>query len=259
MCIIFAAYRSHPDYELIIAANRDEFYRRPSKAAHFWDDEPNILAGRDLKQMGTWMGITKSGRFAALTNYRSPAEFQKPYKRSRGQIVKDFLAGNEAPIEFLKRLQHKKEEYRGFNILVGDQKELYYYSNIGNQIQKLQAGIYGLSNDQLDTPWPKAEKGKQHLQQLLNRSNWNCEDLFKLLADHDPAPSDKLPQTGIPVELEKMLSSIFIQSPDYGTRCSTVLLIDREHEVHFVERTFDGGTIQDQAFRFRLTAEEAST
>ncbi|RST76311.1 NRDE family protein [Siminovitchia acidinfaciens] len=251
MCIIFLAYRCHPKYGLITAANRDEFYKRPTEAAHFWKDELCILAGRDLEQMGTWMGVTRTGRFAALTNYRNPAEFEKKDKQSRGHIVRSFLAGTETPLEFLTKLQQEKSAYKGFNLFVADEDNLMYYSNIEDQIKKLSPGIYGLSNELLDTPWPKVEKGKQQLKQLLDH-DLDPECLFKILADSDPAPEELLPQTGIPLDLEKTLSSIFIESPDYGTRCSTVLTIDKGRNVHFIERTFPQAEGYEKEFTFQL-------
>lgn len=251
MCIIFLAYRCHPTYDLITAANRDEFYKRPTKAAHFWDENPSILAGRDLEQMGTWMGVTRSGRFAALTNYRNPEEFKKMDKKSRGHIVQSFLSRDEAPLEFLENLQKKRLDYRGFNLFIADRESLLYYSNIGNEIKVLEPGIYGLSNHQLDTPWPKVEKGKQQLMQLLDGS-LNHESLFKILADNEQASEEKLPRTGIPLELEKTVSSIFIESPDYGTRCSTVLTIDKDKNVRFIERSFPSSKAAEREFTFKL-------
>lgn len=251
MCIIFVAFRCHPDYHLITAANRDEFYKRPSKAAHYWDDHPSILAGRDLEQMGTWMGITRTGRFAALTNYRNPSEFDKTDKKSRGHIVRDFLAGDESPVEFLKNLQQERLDYKGFNLFVADAETLLYYSNIGNQIKKLGPGIYGLSNDQLDTPWPKVVKGKHQIKQLL-ANGVDHKSLFTILADNEPAPEEKLPKTGIPLKLEKTLSSIFIKSSDYGTRCSTVVTIDQKRNVRFIERTVSLNGNQEKEFTFML-------
>ncbi|GIN91768.1 hypothetical protein J6TS1_44950 [Siminovitchia terrae] len=249
MCIIFIAYRCHPNYNLITAANRDEFYKRPTKAAYFWEDNPSILAGRDLEQMGTWMGVTRTGRFAALTNYRNPSEFEKADKKSRGHIVRDFLAGDESTFEFLKKLQQENLNYRGFNLFVSDGDSLMYYSNIGNEIKQLEPGIYGLSNDQLDTPWPKVEKGKRKLKQMLD-NGLNHEQLFALLGDQETAPEEKLPRTGVPLQLEKTLSSIFIKSPDYGTRCSTVLTIDQNQKIHFIEKTFMSHGADEKEFTF---------
>lgn len=237
MCILFIAYRIHPEYPLILAANRDEIYDRPTKSAHFWDDDPSILAGRDLKQGGTWLGITKTGRFAALTNYRNPKENQKN-KQSRGHIVKNFLMSDSAPYNYLVALQKERKQYAGFNVIVGNQENICYYSNVENEIKEMPAGIHGLSNHLLNTPWPKVEKGKQKLQSLIKNNHVTPDALFHLLADKELAPTDQLPNTGVPLEIEKQLSSIFIEMDGYGTRSSTVILIDKVGTVSFWERTF---------------------
>lgn len=250
MCIIFAAYRSHPDYPLIIAANRDEFYARPTKEAHFWDDEPHLLAGRDLEQMGTWMGVTKTGRFAALTNYRNPNESRHD-KKSRGQIVRDFLSSETAPEPFLQKLQQNRHHYQGFNLLLADQQSFYYYSNVENEIKKLEQGIYGLSNHLLDTPWPKVEKGKQRLKMLASKGMVIDEQqLFAILEDREFAQKEELPDTGVSSDWEKQLSSIFIDTPTYGTRCSTVVTIHQSGETNFIEKTFP--TNKTKAFQFKI-------
>lgn len=249
MCILFTAYRTHPDYPLIVAANRDEMYARPTKEAHFWEDEPNILAGRDLEQLGTWLGITKTGRFAALTNYRNPNE-KREGKQSRGHIVRNFLTSDKAPFDFLNDLQQEREQYPGFNVLVADQTSLYYYSNVENKIKKVENGVHGLSNHLLNTPWPKVEKGKKRLQALVDKNDINKEQLFQLLADKDYAETDQLPSTGVPLEIEKQLSSIFIDMEQYGTRCSTVLLIAKDGTVSFYERSFP--TEKEKFYQFNV-------
>lgn len=249
MCILFMAYRTHPDYPLIVAANRDEMYARPTKEAHFWEDDPHVLAGRDLEQLGTWMGITKTGRFAALTNYRNPNE-QKNDKRSRGHIVKNFLTSEKTPYAFLNELQKERHHYPGFNVLAADQENFYYYSNVENKILKINPGIHGLSNHLLNTPWPKVEKGKKRLQMLIETNEINREALFNLLADKEFARAEQLPKTGVPLEIEKQLSSIFIEMNDYGTRCSTVILVDNEGTVSFYERTFPSN--KEVAYQFNI-------
>lgn len=252
MCIIFFAYKSHPNYRLIVAANRDERYARPTDRAHFWHDEPNILAGRDLEKMGSWLGITKTGRFAALTNFRNPNENQQN-KQSRGQIVRNFLAGNESPRDFLVQLQQERNNYPGFNALTGNDDSLVYYSNYENEIKQLNPGIYGLSNHLLDTPWPKIEKGKRRMEALLQHRTVGVNDLFDLLKDAEPAPKHKLPNTGVPKDLEKQLSSIFIKTPHYGTRCSTIITVDHSGNVFFSERTFPNrNNLNDRTFQFQI-------
>ncbi|MFP4348000.1 MAG: NRDE family protein [Thermodesulfobacteriota bacterium] len=237
MCLILFSYNHHPDYRLILAANRDEFYDRATAPLAFWADAPGILAGRDRKENGTWMGIDRFGRFAALTNFRDPASL-RPDAPSRGALVSDFLRGPVPPRPYLEALQPMADRHNGFNLLVGDGDCLYYFSNRTGEIRKLDPGIYGLSNRFLDTPWPKVESGKQEFERMLSQDRIETESLFRLLADRTRPPDDKLPNTGVGVELERMLSSRFITGEYYGTRSSSVLLMGRDHRVRFSERTF---------------------
>lgn len=249
MCILFIAYRIHPNYPLILAANRDETYDRPTKSAHYWDDDHSILAGRDLKQGGTWLGITKNGRLAALTNYRNPKENQNN-KQSRGHIVKNFLTSQLNPDEYLLSLQEERTRYAGFNVIVGDQEKIFYYSNVENKIKEVPAGIHGLSNHLLNTSWPKVEKGKRKLQSLVVSDHVTPDALFQLLGDKEKAPTEQLPKTGVSLEMEKQLSPIFIEMDGYGTRSSTVIFIDKHGMVSFWERTFPDG--KETKFQFHI-------
>lgn len=238
MCLILFAYRSHPKYRLILAANRDEFYARPTAQLDFWDDYPDVLAGRDLEQMGTWMGVTNRGRFAAITNFRNP-QSMKPQSPSRGKLVSDFLTGKMSPKTYLEQLAVTANCYNGFNLLVGDTDQLYYYSNHGNDICCLGPGIYGLSNHLLDTPWPKVAHGKKQLTRLVQGyDDPPDETLFSLLQDQTEATDEKLPDTGVDIAWERILSPIFITSPDYGTRSSSVLKIDLKGKMRFSECTW---------------------
>jgi uncharacterized protein with NRDE domain len=239
MCLILFAYKVHPSYNLILAANRDEFYERPSSAADFWEDAPQVLAGRDLQEGGTWMGIDRAGRFAAITNYRDPASL-KNNTPSRGGLVSAYLCGNQSAGDYLARISRQGQLYNGYNLIVGDRNELLTYSNRGER-QKLNPGIYGLSNHLLNTPWPKVLRGKKLLAATLNKKGAELEEaLFALLADRKIPADDKLPDTGIGLEWERMLSSIFIESPVYGTRSSTILLIGKNGRIKFVEKVYDG-------------------
>lgn len=249
MCILFTAYRSHPDYPLIVAANRDEFYARPTKDAHFWEDERDVLAGRDLEQLGTWLGITKTGRFAALTNFRNLEE-KRENKQSRGHIVKNFLTSETTPQEYLQNLQLERNDYPGFNVLVADQQSFYYYSNVENKIKEITTGVHGLSNHLLNTPWPKVERGKQQLRSLIENNKIESDALFQLLADKKQAPLKLLPNTGLSLEMEKQVSSIFIETNGYGTRCSTVLTIDKNGTVTFQEQSFP--SLREKHFQFNI-------
>ncbi|GLB61483.1 NRDE family protein [Cytobacillus sp. NCCP-133] len=247
MCLILFAYKQHPKYKLVVAANRDEFYGRPTAPAHFWEDQPNLLAGRDLSKMGTWMGITKDGRFAALTNYRDPEDGTQG-KRSRGELVADFLKGTAPPAEYLKKTAANRQQYPGFNLLAGNPDKLYYYSNVENRMEKLKPGIYGVSNHVLNTEWPKVKRGKEGLAKLIENPEENfTEKLFLLLQNADPAPDENLPKTGVSLEWERILSPLFIKSEGYGTRSSTVMLMS-EDEIFYKEWVHVGDSQTEQEF-----------
>ncbi len=244
MCLILFALRRHPDYPLIVAANRDEYFQRPTEAANFWQDQPAVLAGRDLQAGGTWLGINRSGQFAAVTNVRNGRETpNRP--GSRGALVSDYLTAQQ-PGQF--QPQHGDDHYNGFNLLTGTPASLLYRSNRGNQaLYELPAGVYGLSNGHLNGPWPKVTSGRQQLQQLLNL-NWQQlaarqQDLLSLLTDTRRYPLSMLPDTGVSDEMEVMLSSRFIISDseaiNYGTRASTLVLFHRSGRIDFIEHSFD--------------------
>jgi uncharacterized protein with NRDE domain len=252
MCIIFFAWQVHPRYKLVVAANRDEFYQRPTAAAHFWDDAPFLLAGRDLTRKGTWLGITTTGRFAALTNFRDPRQAHAEDKRSRGWIVSDFLAGGDSPAAYLRKISEQRDEFPGFNVIVGDLSGLWYYSNVEHRIRRLDPGVYGLSNHLLDTPWPKVKKGKQQFSLCIQERDPNPACLFRLLADEEQAELSELPDTGVGSEWEKQLSPIFIRTPHYGTRSSTILTVSRENAVQWIERSFVNGQHRDAAYQFQV-------
>jgi len=239
VCLALFAIDVHPRYKLVFAANRDEFYDRPTEQAGFWNEAPEVLAGRDLRGGGTWMGVTRTGRYCALTNVRDPAA-QRSGAPSRGRVVSAYLEGKESPDEYLSSLVHRGGDYNGFNLLAGRGEEVYWYSNRAGEPQKLEPGLYGLSNAVLDTAWPKVVRGKAGLQRLLDEDGGPAvEGLLDLLTDRTPAADEDLPRTGVSLAWERLLSPLFISSPTYGTRSSTVLLIDREDRVTFVERTHD--------------------
>jgi uncharacterized protein with NRDE domain len=253
MCLIVFAYHAVPGYKLVLAANRDEFYQRPTASASFWEDYPGVLAGRDLVAGGTWLGITRSGRFAALTNYRDPVRHKKAAP-SRGDLVSTYLCGNASPQEYLYALAGRSHLYNGFNLLVGDARSLYYYSNYKQQ-RVLTPGFYGLSNHVLDTPWPKVYRSKVALQSQLRDREPEPAQLFMLLTDTNRAADHELPRTGVGLEWERILSPIYIASPEYGTRSSSVLTITQQGNVCFTERTFclgDKATHSDRAFSFTI-------
>jgi uncharacterized protein with NRDE domain len=252
MCLVLLALDSHPDYSLILAANRDEFYDRPTAPAAFWDDAPTVLAGRDLKAGGTWLGIDGHGRFAAVTNYRQ-GERESPAPRSRGLLVSDFLARDVGALEHVERVRSEAELYNGFNLIAGDPWGVFYFSNRQRRIRHLKPGVYGLSNHLLDTPWPKVATSKTALGQLLSNPAANlASELFALLSDRHRASDSTLPSTGVSREWESLLSSAFIASEDYGTRSSTVLLLERDGSTVFEERSFGSGGVPAGETRFQF-------
>jgi uncharacterized protein with NRDE domain len=254
MCLILFANRTRPDFELILAANRDEYYERPSSPPHFWEEAPHVLAGRDLVAGGTWLGITREGRFGAITNYRDPASFLENAP-SRGRLVSDFLLGQEDPLDYLENLRLREDRYNGFNIVLGNRRNFWWYSNRDGRILNLSPGLYGVSNRLLDTPWPKVVRGKERMAEILKDTDApSPEDLFQVLQDRRFPPDEELPATGVDVEWEKVLSPIFIQSPIYGTRSSTLLFITSEGRVSFLDRTFDSSPepLDSRSFEFTL-------
>jgi uncharacterized protein with NRDE domain len=260
MCLLIFAHQVSPDYPLLVAANRDEFHSRPTAVSDFWPDQPQLLAGRDLLQGGTWMGVTRGGRFAAVTNYRDPARTAAA-PRSRGELPRDFLAGSQAPEVFLNDVASRAQDYAGFNLLVGDRNSLWYFTNSDNTgSQRLRAGVYGLSNAGLDTPWPKIELGKSRLFALLSgnaTSRTACLDerntqpssmrhplshdaLLEVVSDRQLADPCALRAQGLEGAMDPLLSAQFIVSDGYGTRSSTTLWFDARQQVHWREHSFNG-------------------
>ena len=254
MCLILLAWRAHPQFPLVLAGNRDEAYDRPSAAADFWRDAPGIFGGRDLDKGGTWLGVTTSGRIAAVTNYRDgPAAKEAP--RSRGELTADFLRGADGPRTYLERIAPATSQFRGFSLIVGDAARLYCMSNRGAGIEELQAGVHGLSNHLPNTPWPKVARGKQRLSGLLDAGEAKLTaGLFDILSDRSIAPDAELPDTGVGLQRERELSPAFIAGERYGTRASTVLLVTSGGEVVLVERRFGvlGAPLGEAARRFPL-------
>lgn len=234
MCLILIAWKAKPDYPLVVAANRDEFYRRPSAPAASWEEAPHVFGGRDLEAGGTWLGITHTGRFAAVTNFRDPA--QPLGSRSRGLLTQDFLLGTNSPENYVNFIDGAL--FSGFNLLVGDMENLYYTSNRAAQARKLPPGIYGISNHLLDTPWPKLTLAKSRFTQALEELPEEAP-FFALLLDRTIAPDEQLPSTGVSLEWERILCPAFIHSPGYGTRASTLLLCNSDGSAALIEQSFD--------------------
>ena len=252
MCLIVFGYDTIPGYRLILAGNRDEFYDRPTRAADFWEQEPNLLAGKDLTAGGTWLGINKKGRVSFLTNYRDMSTHNQDAK-SRGHLVRNYLTGDYTPYSYLKNL-NSPNQYNGFNLFTGDHISFYHFSNVTRKIEKIEPGIHGISNALLNTPWPKVKMAKDSFQKLIENGNLNEDHLFDLLTNKKTHPAEKLPETGLDPELEKAVSAIFIQTGNYGTRSSTLLFIKDSGDMRFVERVYEPGSdVIDQENRFEFS------
>lgn len=260
MCLIFLGHRTRADLPLVLAANRDEFVARPAAAAEFWPDSPRTLGGRDLKQGGAWLAVDRSGRWAAVTNYRDPADV-RPEARSRGDLVREFVQGDASPAEFLRRASADRREYNGYNLLLSDGVDAYYYSNVSDAVRRLEPGVYGLSNHLLDTPWPKVASGKAEFAAALAGAAPAPEDFFRVLANDRRAPDAQLPATGVPLEIERALSARFITLPGYGTRCSTVVLRDGGGALQFIEKSYDesGAPSAERKFQLQLEASDGAS
>ena len=252
MCLAVIAQHAHPDYALIVAANRDEFHARPTARAAWWPD--GIFAGRDLNAGGTWFGVTRAGRFALLTNYRD-GRARDPAARSRGELVVGALTANAPARDVLADTLAAGTRYQGFNLVAGRAGDVHCASNRDGRVARVGDGIFGLSNHLLDSPWPKVERTKARLRAALTAREIDPESLFDVLDDRMPAPDDALPDTGIGLARERQLSSPFIVGENYGTRSSSVLLIGKDARVRFVERTFDadGNAAGDVSESFALS------
>lgn len=237
MCLILVVWRAHPGFPLVLAANRDEFHHRPTAPASWWDGEPAILAGRDLEAGGTWLGFTREGRFAALTNYRDPRLIRTGVP-SRGGLVTEVLRSGASVADSLAYLHQEGPRYNPFNVIFSDGERLGIYESVRDQGRELGPGLYGLSNHLLDTPWPKVRLAKSRLAAALEDPQ-DEPAILQLLRDDEPAPDAELPQTGITLEWERMVSSAFIRARDYGTRCSTLARIAANGQARFDEWSWD--------------------
>lgn len=249
MCTLAIAYNSHPEYPFIFIGNRDEFYKRQTENARM---RSGVLSGLDLEKGGTWTGISLTGRVAFITNHRDfTLHVEAP--ESRGLLTKDFLEGEMDPKIYLETLSQKKSHYNPYNLVVGDTKDLYFYSNIEDRIIKLNEGIHGLSNAFLNTPWPKVKRIKDDLKEAISKTSLDESALFSILENKMAADENDLPSTGLELNLEKSLSSIFIELEAYGTRHETVILMNRLGIVHFIEKfRTDDGKWELNRFEFQI-------
>jgi uncharacterized protein with NRDE domain len=237
MCLILFSFKQHPEYPLLVIANRDEFYGRPTQSAEWWQDHPDILAGRDLQASGTWLGVNRSGSFAAVTNVREPGAMF-PGEKTRGELPTGFLSDNIDPKTYLESIQKCAHQYSGFNLLVGDQNQLWFLSNRQESILAVEPGIYGICNGQFDEPWPKLKTGCEALRAVLKRP-FTSEQLMSILTDDSAADPDQMPETGVSAEIEHLLSSRFIRSDNYGTRASTLVSFQANNTVEFTEQNYN--------------------
>ncbi len=251
MCLIVIAWRARADLPLVVAANRDEWRDRPAEPAHWWEDHREILAGRDLRAGGTWMGVTRAGRFAAVTNFRDPSD-RRSTARSRGELVTEFLLSGASPPAFLAEVAARAREYNGFNLIVGDGASLWYFGSREGDAREIAPGVHGLSNHVLDEPWPKVIRGRAAMERALGEAD-PTPALFELLGDRGGVPDEKLPDTGVGIEWERRLASALITGADYGSRASTVVSVSSGGAVRFEERSRapDGGEAGRQVHEFR--------
>lgn len=238
MCLIVFAWKMIPGLPLVAAGNRDEFYDRPAARADWWEDHPQVYAGRDLRGGGTWLGVTRDGRFAALTNIRAPGE-RRTDAPTRGALVADYLSGTDTPQQYVEKLRSAKDDFNGFNLLLGDTSTLIWHSNRNQSDPRngtpLEPGIYGLSNDRLDAPWPKVVRSKAQFASMLCMGAPQ-DAYFEMLSDTMTASDCRLPKTGVSLDLERLLSAVCIESPDYGTRVSTMVLVHADCTASLDER-----------------------
>ena len=252
MCLIALAWKARADLPLAVAANRDEWRERPTEPAHWWPEHPELFAGRDLQAGGTWMGVTKGGRFAAVTNFRDPSD-KRSTARSRGTLVTEFLLGDAAPSAYLRALAQRAREYNGFNLILGDREELWYFGSREGQARPIEPGVHALSNHLLDEPWPKVVRARMAMTEAMKEKD-PAPRLFKALADGQGAPDEALPDTGVGLVWERRLASPLITGGDYGTRSSSVVLVSASGEIAFEERTLapDGAVRENRRERLQV-------
>ncbi|MEM9257475.1 MAG: NRDE family protein [Pseudomonadota bacterium] len=254
MCLLIFAHRTSDRLPLVVAANRDEFHARPTAAAQFWPEAPLLLAGKDLQAGGTWMGITRSGRFAAITNFRRSTDPEQA-ARSRGHLTTDFLLGKDSPEDYMTAIAPYGEDYGGYNLLLGAGAELWYHCNVGRQLpQSLAPGLYGLGNTFLDNAWPKIELGKQRLCDLLASGDMNHAALATVVGNREPANPHQLQEFGLTGPMDAFLSAQFIQGAEYGTRATTSLWLQADGQIHWREQSFQptGAAKGVSEFQFQL-------
>jgi len=254
MCLVIFAWKTQRDSRLLLAANRDEFHERPSQKLHWWADKPALLAGRDLQAGGTWLAVSRNGRFATVTNYREQQQ-KKAGLASRGELVTDFVSGSASAKNHISSIDG--ERYAGFSLLASDGEELCYVSNRGDGPECLSPGIYGLSNASLDTPWTKLVRSTGKLRALLEAGKLNETNLFRIMADRTMAAVKDVEKSDLPFGLARSLTAPFIVSAAYGTRCTTVMNWSCSGDIVLSERRFDAGGRKSGESRFSFTTVSA--
>lgn len=257
MCLLVLAWQAHPRYRLIVAANRDEFHERPALPLAAWPAPDTIIAGRDLRAGGTWLGIDRARRFGVVTNFRE-VQRPSPAAPSRGNLIPDYLRSAGDAVTYLDGLAPRAGAFSGFNLLLADRESLWYASNRADSfLLRLAPGVHGLSNQFLDTPWPKLRRVRRGFEAWLSQGTGNAADLFTILADRTRVGTDaELPDTGLSLEWERLLSSPFVSNPEYGTRCSTVLMQEESGALFIAERRFDSGGALEGETQMRLAPGE---
>jgi len=257
MCLLVVAWNAHPRYRLILAGNRDEFHVRPAASLAWWQDAPDVLAGRDLEAGGTWLGVSRDGRLGVVTNFRDGARKPPAHAPSRGELTPRFLTGPASARQFMLSLERRRSEYAGFNLLLADRASLQYYSNrVDGAPRALAPGIYGLSNHRLDEPWPKLLRTRDRFTEAVVRERPDAAELFAILADRTMDGPNAL-DADLPAEWQRAVSAPFVVNERYGTRCTTVVLVGRDGRTTLHERRFDRAGVQTGASRIEFNAEPA--
>lgn len=253
MCLVVLAIGQSARYPLVLAANRDEFHARPTRKADWWADQPEVVGGRDLQAGGTWLALHRRGRFATVTNYRDAEPVSAKF-RSRGELVTKYLQSDVPPLDYLDSIDGAL--YAGFNLIVGDASDVAYRSNRGAETRELPAGLYGLSNELLDGPWHKVKRSKQGLKSLLDNDTVNETLLLRLLDDRALGPIEEVDSKKLGFAKAHAITAPFIVMPDYGTRCSTVVIADSSGKWQMTERRFDAQGVSAGESRFTFTASD---
>ncbi len=248
MCILFIAINQHPQYPVIICANRDEFHQRPTQNMHFWS-KPNILAGKDMQAGGTWLGLNSQGDFSALTNFRRPQHVDAT-KRSRGDLVLSALQNDKQAMQ--QYLIQNSIQYNDFNLIFGSLNNLQAFDSVNKKFITLSSGFHSICNGALDDIWPKMSLGVTKLEELISANKLDVDALFTVMMNEEVADNKHLPETGLAVDMELLFSSIFIKSPNYGTRSTTIILQHKTGGIDVHDHSYNSDGIVEEQNSFQL-------